>query len=241
MTDKVKVRTLRPYEKVKLQRLKKQQRNAVNSRHARIVLLSVGKNTLRRRLEEARDALGSRLSGRGIVWSAALSAVLLSDCVAWAAPAPGLVVSTVEAAAGVAAGKTVATAASAKVAALTEGVLQAMFMTKFKIATFVFLTLALLVTGIGMLALPAVAEQAMAAWVSRVSCRKPHRSHKAGLSRSRRSPGACFSWRFPSTRLERYSRVLCAGEEMAHRVGPILRDAPGPRSDEPQITSIDQD
>jgi len=42
MTDKVKVRTLRPYEKVKLQRLKKQKCNAVNSRHARIILLSVG-------------------------------------------------------------------------------------------------------------------------------------------------------------------------------------------------------
>ena len=42
MTDKVKVRTLRPYEKAKLQRLKKQQRNAVNCRHARIVLLSAG-------------------------------------------------------------------------------------------------------------------------------------------------------------------------------------------------------
>lgn len=42
MKDNVRVRTLRPYEKVKLRRLKRQQRNAVNSRHARIVMLSVG-------------------------------------------------------------------------------------------------------------------------------------------------------------------------------------------------------
>jgi transposase len=42
MRDKVKVRTLRPYEKIKLRRLKKQKRNAVNSRHARIILLAVG-------------------------------------------------------------------------------------------------------------------------------------------------------------------------------------------------------
>lgn len=42
MTDTVKVRTLRPYEKVKLHRLKNQKRNAVNSRHGRIILLSVG-------------------------------------------------------------------------------------------------------------------------------------------------------------------------------------------------------
>jgi transposase len=42
MKDIVKVRTLRPYEKVKLRRLKRQKRNAVNSHHARIVMLSVG-------------------------------------------------------------------------------------------------------------------------------------------------------------------------------------------------------
>jgi transposase len=42
MKDKVKVRALRPYEKTKLGRLKRQKGNAVNSRHARIVLLSVG-------------------------------------------------------------------------------------------------------------------------------------------------------------------------------------------------------
>jgi transposase len=42
MKDKVKVRMLRPYEKIKLCRLKRQKRNAVNSRHARIIMLSVG-------------------------------------------------------------------------------------------------------------------------------------------------------------------------------------------------------
>jgi len=42
MKDKVTVRTFRPYEKIKLRRLKNQRRNTVNSRHARIVLLSTG-------------------------------------------------------------------------------------------------------------------------------------------------------------------------------------------------------
>lgn len=42
MKDKITVRTLRPHEKIKLRRLKNQRRNAVNSRHARIVLLSTG-------------------------------------------------------------------------------------------------------------------------------------------------------------------------------------------------------
>jgi len=40
--DKVKVRALRPHEKKKLQRLKRSRTNGVNSRHARIVLLSRG-------------------------------------------------------------------------------------------------------------------------------------------------------------------------------------------------------
>ena len=40
--DKVRVRALRPYEQKKLHRLKRQKTNAVNSHHARIVLLSRG-------------------------------------------------------------------------------------------------------------------------------------------------------------------------------------------------------
>jgi transposase len=40
--DTVKVRPLRPYEQKKLHRLKRQRRNAVNHRHARIILLSRG-------------------------------------------------------------------------------------------------------------------------------------------------------------------------------------------------------
>src|SRR5438477_4568789 len=42
MKDTVKVRPLCPYEKIKLRRLKRQRRNAVNSRNARIIMLAVG-------------------------------------------------------------------------------------------------------------------------------------------------------------------------------------------------------
>jgi transposase len=45
MKDTVRVRRLRPYEKVKLRRLKGERRNTVNSRSARIVMLSVGNQT----------------------------------------------------------------------------------------------------------------------------------------------------------------------------------------------------
>jgi RNA polymerase sigma factor (sigma-70 family) len=94
--------------------------------------LSWSKSTLRRRLEEARDALGSRLEGRGIVWCAALSTVLISDCLSSAAPAPAVVAATVQAGAGVAAGKSLILATSARVAALTEGVMKTMCVSKFK-------------------------------------------------------------------------------------------------------------
>lgn len=42
MKDTIRVRLLRPYEKVKLRRLKRQRRNTVNSRNARIIMLSSG-------------------------------------------------------------------------------------------------------------------------------------------------------------------------------------------------------
>jgi hypothetical protein len=74
------------------------------------------------------------------VFSAGLLAALLSRNAASASvPAP-LVASTVQAAAGLAAGPTAAASlVSPKVAALTEGVLKAMLITKLKIATVVLL------------------------------------------------------------------------------------------------------
>jgi RNA polymerase sigma factor (sigma-70 family) len=124
-------------------------------------LLGWGKSTLRRRLEAARDALGRRLAGRSLAWSAGLSAALLSDCVGSASPAPGLIVSTIEAARSVAAGGTAVTAASARVVAITEGVLNAMYRTRIKIAAIILLT-ALVAAGIG-----------AAAWATRPQDRSP--------------------------------------------------------------------
>jgi RNA polymerase sigma factor (sigma-70 family) len=83
--------------------------------------LGWSKNTLRRRLEEARKALGRRLARSG-VGPAALAAVLLSDCASAAALPSSLIASTVEAAARVATGETIAAVAAAGVAALVNGV-----------------------------------------------------------------------------------------------------------------------
>jgi transposase len=59
MKDTVKVRPLRPYEKTKLRRVKRQRRNTVNSRNARIILLAVGQQ-LKRRVAE--------LAGCSVQW-----------------------------------------------------------------------------------------------------------------------------------------------------------------------------
>jgi hypothetical protein len=111
--------------------------------------LGWSKSTLRRRLDEGRTALALRLNRRGIVVPAALSAILLSDSMVSATPAARLIASTVEAAAGTVTGKAVATAVSAKVAALTEGALKTMSLTKIKIAMAVLFILAGVGAGAG--------------------------------------------------------------------------------------------
>jgi RNA polymerase sigma factor (sigma-70 family) len=112
--------------------------------------LGWSKSTLRRRLEEARDALGHRLRAHGVAWSAALSALLVSDCITPAAPAPGLVASTVETAAGVAAGTKGATAVSARVAALTEGVSRTMLLNKLRMVMVLLVVLGMAALGGGL-------------------------------------------------------------------------------------------
>ena len=106
--------------------------------------LGWSRTTLQRRLTEARAALGRRLKQRGVIWPAALSAVLLSDCVASAALPSALVGSTVEAARCVAAGQSATPIVSIKVVALTEGALKAMLLNKVKIASAILLVMALL-------------------------------------------------------------------------------------------------
>jgi RNA polymerase sigma factor (sigma-70 family) len=110
--------------------------------------LGWSKRTLRRRLEEGRTGLGRRLNRRGVVWPVALSAVLFSDAVASATPSPALLDSTIKAAGLIAAGQPAAVGLiSAKAAALTEGVLKTMLLSKLKVAVAVLLAIGAL--GIG--------------------------------------------------------------------------------------------
>jgi len=159
--------------------------------------LGWSKSTLLRRLEEARAALGRRLTGRGVVWPAALSAVLLSDCVAPAALAPGLVGSTVEAATQIAAGQAAVGIISAKVAALTEGGMKTMLLTKLKIATAVLVLLAGLGVALGTASPHTKAQQ--------TPTKEPERKKESPPAAAQAAPG----WKALSTLKGHEDAVQC--------------------------------
>src|SRR5262249_3027237 len=105
--------------------------------------LGCGKGALRGRLERARQLLQSRLARRGLgplalVAAWAVTGTASASCLA----------STVKAAATVAAGGAATLVVWAKVAALTEGVVKAMFASKVKIAAAMLLLVGALSAGI---------------------------------------------------------------------------------------------
>jgi RNA polymerase sigma factor (sigma-70 family) len=104
--------------------------------------------SLSRHLGRARELLRERLVRRGITLSAAvLAALLLEEA---AAPlSASLVTPTVQAALAFAAGGTAARAVPAPAAALAEGALHAMFLTRVKLALAVVLLTGLAVTAAG--------------------------------------------------------------------------------------------
>jgi RNA polymerase sigma factor (sigma-70 family) len=120
--------------------------------------LQLAEGTLSSRLSRGRKMLAGRLARRGLAISAgALAAALAQQASAATAP-PTLVISTIQAATMVAAGQAASSAMSASVAALTEGVLHAMFMTKVKTVTVVMMLIALAGSGAGWITHRALAE-----------------------------------------------------------------------------------
>jgi RNA polymerase sigma factor (sigma-70 family) len=103
-------------------------------------LLGCPKGTVSTRLTRARELLRARLTRRGLALSAGLLATALSENAAPAVP-PALTAATVSAAS--------AAAVSPQVAALTEGVLKAMLLSKCKVATAVLLAVGVVIGGAG--------------------------------------------------------------------------------------------
>jgi RNA polymerase sigma factor (sigma-70 family) len=98
--------------------------------------LGIPEGSVASRLARGRALLAKRLTQRGVVFSGGSVAAALSAGSAPASAPPALVASTIKAASLFAAGKAATTAAiSARVAALTEGVVRAMFLAKLKTVT----------------------------------------------------------------------------------------------------------
>jgi RNA polymerase sigma factor (sigma-70 family) len=116
--------------------------------------------TVGTRLTRGRSLLARRLSSYGLPLSAGLLTALLSQNTATASLSTALVLSTARAASIYAAGQAVGTGlVSTKVAALTEGVLKTMFLTKLKIAMVVVLTAGVVGAGLGLRAQPGGSQQ----------------------------------------------------------------------------------
>jgi RNA polymerase sigma factor (sigma-70 family) len=119
------------------------------------------KGTVAGRLARARELLRGRLRRRGLALSSGLLAALLGESAATAAVPATLAGSTIQAA-GVFATGTVAVASASAPAALAEGVLQTMMLTRIKIAA-VLLVVCVCGTGAGVLAQRAGPGPALAA------------------------------------------------------------------------------
>jgi RNA polymerase sigma factor (sigma-70 family) len=110
--------------------------------------LTVAQGTVASRLARARVMLGKRLARHGLTVSGGTVAAVLSEKAASASVPTAVMNATIQAVTVVAAGQATATGlVSAKVAALTEGVMKGMLLTRLKAAA--ALVVVLVITGLG--------------------------------------------------------------------------------------------
>lgn len=111
--------------------------------------LGVPLSTLKSRLEQARERLRARLSARGVALTGAWTALFFCERAASGSVPTLLLQATVQAATAFAAGGATTAFVSGKVAALTEGVLKTMLLTKLTMATAALLAVGVLAAGTG--------------------------------------------------------------------------------------------
>jgi RNA polymerase sigma factor (sigma-70 family) len=152
--------------------------------------LGLAKSTLKERLERGRSLLRARLVRRGLGPAAVLVATAWPSVTASACLPSTLVSSTIKAASLFAAGQTAAAGViSPKAAALTEGVLKTVLLTKLQTATAVLLVVAVLSGAAGLIyqtqatEAPAAAETAGKADKDKQPAGRPPRAGAADLSK----------------------------------------------------------
>jgi RNA polymerase sigma factor (sigma-70 family) len=150
-----------------------------NEEAARLLGWPVG--TVSGRLARARDLLRDRLSRRGLALTVSSLSVALSRNALEAAVPPSLAASAVQSAVQFTASSATAGAIAAPITLLAEGVLQAMFLHKLKLAAGMVLLLGVFGTGLGVLMFQWFGQQAVAVPIGDIKPQLPSGPEVNGL------------------------------------------------------------
>jgi RNA polymerase sigma factor (sigma-70 family) len=247
LTDEVLWRDLRPVLDEEIERLPEKYRVPFvlcylegHTNEAAAEQLGCPKGTILSRLARGRARLQSRLTRRGVALPMGGLVLALSQNAATAAAPASLMRTTIEAATAFAAGKTAAGLVSASVAALTDGVFHAMFLTKLKLATAALLALAVLGTGTGLFVRQALASRTAPAGRA---------TDPVVMKERAAEPAAINEMAAELEANERPAREEAKAPDVTGRVGAVAKDGksitllspPETRGDEPKRTEIKLD